>query len=160
MLIKYESCQLRAVHEIPLYANLLESGQSLGDSVHGGYPPFGGCKRRFRSRTQCQICRCFGHVAQRYYYRYNRHYDGLPPVDRMFNRADCSGQSMVSGLFIGFSAQLSSLGFPSMVPQGRSNGEPHWFFYAPYTSNVYNRVSNPFINCDDKTGWVVGPHGG
>ncbi|KAG8499626.1 hypothetical protein CXB51_006086 [Gossypium anomalum] len=39
----------------------------------------GGRGRSFQSRLQCQICSCFGHIAQRCYYRYHRD-DSLPVV--------------------------------------------------------------------------------
>ncbi|XP_040972505.1 uncharacterized protein [Gossypium hirsutum] len=78
VLLEYETRLTRAVQELPLQANLVESDPSLTMVApsHGGRSSSGGRGKGFCNRIQCQIYGRFGHLTQRCYYRFGRDYGG------------------------------------------------------------------------------------
>ncbi|KAH1130532.1 hypothetical protein J1N35_001910 [Gossypium stocksii] len=76
VLLEYESQMTRAVQKVPPQAHLVDTASALvGDAARGGRPPTGR-GRGFHSRSQCQICGQFDHLAHWCYYRFNRDYSG------------------------------------------------------------------------------------
>lgn len=77
ILLEYESRQNRMVYDTLLQANLvgprtMDHGFSgTMKSLIGGCTSYGGCGQSTRGRVQCQICGRMGHLAQRYFYRYD-----------------------------------------------------------------------------------------
>lgn len=56
-------------------------------------------------------------MAQRCYYRYDRDYNSLTPVDRGYNRDARSGKGVATDFFVPMPVPGPFVGSPSLVPQ-------------------------------------------
>lgn len=131
---------MHAIQDVTLHANLLETILSppLESSICGGQFSSGGRGREFQTHIQCQICRRFGHLAQRCFFRFNREYDGSSPNARASNLADRRGH----GALVPSSVFGQHHGSSSMAPLDSLLGGNVWPSAAPLV-NQNNRVSNP-----------------
>ncbi|KAH1108519.1 hypothetical protein J1N35_012287 [Gossypium stocksii] len=118
-LVECESRQNRAVQELSLHANLVETASSpvVESFVRGGRSSPRGRGRQFRPQIQCQICNRFGHLAQRCYYRYHRDPNpssSTPPAAHQEGTAaPCGLQSTMAPVY----------GDERIAPFGRSAGD-------------------------------------
>lgn len=73
-LLECEARQMRTIFDVLVAANFVEGSSSpaVDGSSRGGRSPGRGRGCSFRTLIQCQICSRYGHIAQRFFYRYHR----------------------------------------------------------------------------------------
>ncbi|KAK8262944.1 hypothetical protein V6Z12_D12G010000 [Gossypium hirsutum] len=104
VLLEFESRQTRVVHDVSMHANMVQAPSltAMTESdlrdIHSGHSTYGSRGRVFRPRIQCQIYSRYSHLAQRYFYRFNRDYDGPTALTTVRFSSAHDGQELHSDL--------------------------------------------------------------